>query len=321
MQIGDLTLSGNVFLAPMAGITDIPFRILCKEQGASLVYTEMVSAKAMHYNDKETLKLTLTHPDEGPVAVQIFGSDPKIMAEAAQTLSVREDIYIIDINMGCPAPKIVKNGEGAALMKKPELVRDIVRETVKASIKPVTVKIRAGWDKNSINAVEIASICEAEGAAAITVHGRTRDQFYSGSSDINIIKEVKRELRIPVIGNGDIKTPEDSKKMLEITGCNGIMIGRAAQGNPWIFKNITDYFENGLYINKQANNVLLETIIRQYTLMEATKGHRLAVLQMRKHIGWYLHGLYDSAKLRAHIFKLQNKQEVIETLKDALGEV
>lgn len=318
MQIGNLTLPGNIFLAPMAGVTDIPFRLLCKEQGASLVYTEMASAKAMHYNDAETIKLTDTHPDEGPVAVQIFGSEPEIMAEAAEKLSKRDDIAIIDINMGCPAPKIVKNGEGCALMKNPELVRRIVRAVVNCSSKPVTVKIRKGWDDNSVNAVEIAAICEEEGAKAVTVHGRTRGQYYSGKADWSIIKEVKKALTIPVIGNGDIKTPEDAKKVLDISGCNAIMVGRGAQGNPWIFKNIGDYLGKGVYINNKNNNLLFGTILRHYSLMEQYKGEKKAVLEMRKHIGWYLHGLYGSAGIRARIYKAQSKDEVTDILKNAL---
>ncbi len=318
MQIGNLTLSGNIFLAPMAGVTDLPFRLLCKEQGASLVYTEMVSAKAMHYNDTETLKLTETHQDERPVAVQIFGSEPEIMAEAAERLSRREDIALIDINMGCPAPKIVKNGEGCTLMKNPKLVRSIARAVVNSSLKPVTVKIRKGWDDKSINAIEIAAICEEEGVKAVTVHGRTREQYYSGNADWSIIKDVKSALTIPVIGNGDIKSPEDAKKMLDISGCDGIMVGRGAQGNPWIFKNIADYLGKGTYKSKPNNILLLETILRHYSLMEHFKGDRTAVLEMRKHIGWYFHGFYDSAKLRAKIFATQNKEEIVEILKNAL---
>lgn len=319
MKIGNLELSGNIFLAPMAGVTDIPFRILCKEQGASLVYTEMISSKALHYNDKETIELSETHPDERPVAVQIFGSEPEIMAEAAQFFSHRNDIALIDINMGCPAPKIVKNGEGCALMNKPELVRNIVREVVKASCKPVTVKIRKGWDDNSINAVLIASICEEEGAKAVTVHGRTREQFYSGKSDIYIIKEVKKALSIPVVGNGDVKEPEDAAKMFEITGCDAIMIGRGAQGNPWIFKKIINYLNNEVNTEKPDKEELLATILRHYALMEEYKGERKAILEMRKHIGWYLHGLHESAKIRAQIFQMQNKEDVFITLNNYLN--
>lgn len=318
MNIGNLQLSGNIFLAPMAGVTDLPFRLLCKEQGASLVYTEMISAKAMHYNDEETLKLSETHPDELPVAVQIFGSEPEIMAEAAQRLSHRQDLSLIDINMGCPAPKIVKNFEGSALMKKPALVRSIVREVVKASKKPVTVKIRKGWDESNINAVEIAAICEEEGALAVTVHGRTREQYYSGNADYNIIMEVKKALKIPVIGNGDIKRPEDAEKMLAATGCDAIMVGRGAQGNPWIFGNITEYLNKRVYNRKPDNKELLDTILRHYHLMEETKGERTAVLEMRKHLAWYLHGFPESAKIRALVFTLTKKKEVLETITTCL---
>ena len=319
MKIGNLELLGNIFLAPMAGITDLPFRLLCKEQGASLVYTEMVSAKAMHYNDAETMKMTRTLPDEGPVAVQIFGSEPEIMAEAADRLSHREDISLIDINMGCPAPKIARNNEGAALMKKPELVRRIVREVVKASTKPVTVKMRKGWDESSINAVTVAAICEEEGADAVTIHGRTREQYYSGNTDLNIIKEVKKALTIPVVGNGDIRRPEEAEKMIDFTGCNAIMVGRGAQGNPWIFKNIIDYFQNRVYIKTPPKEELLSTILRHYTLMETVKGERTAILEMRKHLAWYIHGYPDSAKVRARIFETQNKQEVLEIIKNYLA--
>lgn len=318
MKIGTLKLSGNVFLAPMAGVTDLPFRILCKEQGAALVYTEMISAKALHYNDEKTLKLSETHPEERPIGVQIFGSEPEIMAEAAYRLSNREDIDLIDINMGCPAPKIVKNCEGSALMKKPDLVRRIVREIVKASKKPVTVKIRKGWDEANVNAVEIAAICEEEGVSAVTVHGRTRDQYYSGNSDLSVIKEVKNTLSIPVIGNGDVRTPEDAKKMFDITGCDAIMIGRGAQGNPWIFKNVISFLSNGVYNNRPDNKELLETIKRHYALMEKFKGKRKALLEMRKHISWYLQGLPGCTRVRTEVFQTQSKNEVIEILEKYL---
>ena len=319
MTIGNLELKGNIFLAPMAGVTDLPFRLLCKEQGASLVYTEMVSAKALHYNDKETCGLLETHPDERPVAVQIFGSEPEIMAEAAEKLSHREEFALIDINMGCPAPKIVKNFEGSALMRNPELVRKIVREVVRASKKPVTVKIRKGWTESEVNAVKIALICEEEGAMAVTVHGRTREQFYSGNTDLNVIKEVKESLTIPVIGNGDIRSPEDAERMMQFTGCDGVMVGRGAQGNPWIFKRINEYYSHGRYDKSIDKIQLLETILRHYALMEEYKGERMALLEMRKHVGWYLHGLPGSAHIRAQIFRITNKEEVIQTLKDYLS--
>lgn len=319
MTIGSLELKGNIFLAPMAGVTDLPFRLLCKEQGASLVYTEMVSAKALHYNDNETWGLLETHPHERPVAVQIFGSEPEIMAEAAERLSHRDEFALIDINMGCPAPKIVKNFEGSALMRNPELVRKIVREVVRTSKKPVTVKIRKGWTESEVNAVKIALICEEEGAMAVTVHGRTREQFYSGNTDLNVIKEVKESLTIPVIGNGDIRSPEDAERMMQFTGCDGVMVGRGAQGNPWIFKRINEYYSHGRYDKSIDKIQLLETILRHYALMEEYKGERMALLEMRKHVGWYLHGLPGSAHIRAQIFRITNKEEVIQTLKNYLS--
>ena len=298
-----LTTWGNIFLAPMAGVTDLPFRVLCKEKGASLVYTEMVSAKAMHYKDKKTFEIARTHPDEMPIGVQIFGHEPDIMAEAAAWLSNQPNIALIDINMGCPAPKIVKNGEGAALMRKPDLVRHIVRETVRASQKPVTVKIRKGWDESSANAAQIASICEEEGAALVTVHGRTRDQQYSGTVDLDCIRKVKQALTIPVTGNGDIRSPEDALRMFEETGCDAVMVGRGAQGNPWIFENIVSYINNHTYNRNVSNQERLKTILKHYELMEKYKGERAAMLEMRKHVAWYLQGLPGSARVKTEIFK------------------
>jgi tRNA-dihydrouridine synthase B len=318
LLIGDVKLPGNIFLAPMAGVTDLPFRLLCKEQGASLVYTEMLSAKAMHYGDEGTFRLSETHPEERPVAAQIFGHEPEIMAEAAAVLSARDDICIIDVNMGCPAPKIIKNGDGACLMQKPALVREIVREIRKASKKPVTVKIRKGWDKSSANTVEIASICEEEGASAVTVHGRTRDQQYSGETDLECIREVKRALRIPVIGNGDIRLPEDARRMFEATGCDAVMIGRGAQGNPWIFNRILSYFKDGIYDIKVSNEERLRMILRHYGLMEEYKGENTAMREMRKHVAWYLRGLPGSARVKTEVFSTNDIDRVKSILKEYL---
>lgn len=314
MQIGNVIIPGNIFLAPMAGVTDLPFRLLCREQGASMVYTEMISAKAMHYQDKTTIELSRVHPDERPVAVQIFGSEPEIMAEAAAYFSEREDIAVIDINMGCPAPKIVKNGEGCALMRNPSLVRDIVGAVVKASGKPVTVKLRKGWDESSANVLDIAMICEEEGAKAVTVHGRTRDQFYSGKADWSIIKEAKKRLAIPVIGNGDVAAPEDAVRMLEETGCDAVMVGRGAQGNPWLFGNILEYLCTGSYTKAILPRERLDMILRHYALMEAYKGEHTAHLEMRKHVAWYLHGLPGAARVRTEIFKTQSIAEAKKLL-------
>lgn len=249
MKIGNVELENNVFLAPMAGVTDMVFRRLCKEMGCGLVYSEMVSAKGIRYNNKNTTQLLEIDPYEKPCAVQIFGSDPEVMAEMAGKLNEYEDIAVIDINMGCPAPKIVKNGEGSALSLKPDLAARIVEAVAKASKKPVTIKFRKGFDDNHINAVEMGKIAENNGASAVTVHGRTREQYYAGKADWDIIKAVKAEVKtIPVIGNGDIFTPEDAKNMLEYTGCDAIMIGRGCQGNPFIFKRVIHYLETGIIL-------------------------------------------------------------------------
>jgi len=307
---------GSIFLAPMAGVTDHPFRLLCREKGASLVFTEMVSAKALHYKDDKTFEIAKTYPDETPVGIQIFGHEPEIMAEAAAVLSKQPNVALIDINMGCPAPKIVKNGDGSALMKKPDLVRQIVREVVKASEKPVTVKIRKGWNDSSVNCIEIASICEEEGASMVTVHGRTREQQYSGNADWECIRSVKKALTIPVTGNGDVRSPEDALRMLEETGCDAVMIGRGALGNPWLFEQIQSFLRTGTYQKTIPNEERLQMIMRHYQLMVGDKGERLAMLEMRKHVAWYLHGLPNSAKVKAEIFNSCSTSQVKEIIRE-----
>lgn len=313
MKIGNVELSNRIFLAPMAGVTDMPFRVLCKEQGCGLVYTEMVSAKGMHYEDEKSTKLTLLDENEKPGAVQIFGSEPDIMAGVTEKLNA-SDASIIDINMGCPAPKITKNGEGSALMKRPEQVERIIRAVVKASIKPVTVKIRKGWDESSINAVEIAKIAEASGASAVTVHGRTREQYYSGKADWNIIREVKEAISIPVIGNGDVVGPREAKRLFEETGCDAIMIGRGAQGNSWIFKAVIKYLEEGVFVNEPTAQEKISTIIRHMNMLIEHKGERTGILEMRSHIAWYIKGMRDAAHTKQKIFKMTDKDEIISLL-------
>ncbi len=317
MKIGNVELDNRIFLAPMAGVTDMPFRVLCKEQGCGLVYTEMVSAKGMHYNDMKSTQLTLLDEKEKPGAVQIFGSEPEIMAEVAAKLD-KSDASIIDINMGCPAPKITKNGEGSALMKKPELVARIVRAVSGATEKPVTVKIRKGWDDATINAVEIAQIAEENGASAVAVHGRTREQQYSGKADWDIIKQVKQAVSIPVIGNGDVVGPKEAKRLFEETGCDAIMIGRGAQGNPWIFNQINKYLEEGVIVPLPTAQQKIETIIRHMNMLMEHKGERTGILEMRSHIAWYIKGLRDAAYTKQKIFTLTDKEEIFSLLQSFL---
>lgn len=317
MQIGSVKLDNNIFLAPMAGVTDISFRLLCKRQGCGLTYTEMVSAKGLHYKSDNTAVLLEIAAEEKPAAVQVFGSEPELVAEAARQAEAG-GAAIIDINMGCPTPKIVRNGDGSALMRKPELVRDIVRAAVKAVKAPVTVKIRKGWDDESVNAVEIASVAASEGAAAVTVHGRTREQFYSGAADWDIIRQVKAAIPIPVIGNGDITAPGDAGSMLEKTGCDAVMIGRGAQGNPWIFRRTIEYLETGRLLPEPTYEQRVEMIMTHMDMVAALKGESTGVKEMRKHAAWYLKGMPGSARIKAEIFTLTTCAEVKDILLDYL---
>lgn len=310
MKIGNVELNNNVFLAPLAGFTDLPFRLICKEQGAGLVFTEMVSAKGMYYNDEKTNLLTTIHEKERPVAMQIFGSDPKIMSSVVEgKLNDRDDIAIIDINMGCPAPKIVKNNDGCALMKKPSLVEQILKEVIKVSNKPVTIKIRKGFDEDNINGIEIAKIAEACGVSGITIHARTREMFYSGVADWDYIKKLKEQVSIPVIGNGDIFKPEDAINMLEHTGCDGVLIGRGSMGNPWIFKRILKMIDGK---PDEVPNIeeIIHLTIRHLEMSCAYKGERIGINEMRKHISHYFKGLKNSNEVRNLINKENDKENV-----------
>lgn len=305
LKIGNIQLDTNVLLAPMAGVTDITYRTICKEMGAGLVYTEMVSAKGLYYNDVKTKRLMKINEKNRPVSLQIFGSDPTIMAYVVdEYINERTDIDIIDINMGCPTPKIVKNGDGSALMKSPELAGEIVNKIKKVATKPVTVKIRAGWDSKTINAPEFAKILEFNGADMIAVHGRTREQFYTGKADYNIIKQVKENVNVPVVGNGDIYEPQDTIKMLEETNCDGVMIGRGILGNPWLIKNSVKVLNDDFNFYIVTPEERIEMVKRHAMMLTEELDEKIAILEMRKFAAWYMKGMKNSSDARGKINKI-----------------
>ncbi len=308
VQIGNVSIKGNLLLGPMAGVTDLPFRLLCKEQGADLVYTEMVSAKGVQYNNKNTEQLLQIAEEERPVALQLFGADPDILRDTSRRLEHR-NFDILDINMGCPVPKVVNNGEGSALMKRPDLIGEIVRKVATGYSKPVTVKIRKGFNEDCINAVEVARIAEENGAAAIAVHARTRDQFYSGKADWDVIRQVKEAVKIPVIGSGDIFTPLDAKAMLVQTGCDALMMARGTRGNPWLFAQIKEYLKTGILLEKPSFEEVHKMILRHAGMLADYKGEGIGIREMRKQVAWYTTGYPGSSKLR-------NQVNEIETMDD-----
>lgn len=314
MNIGNVKLKNKLVLAPMAGVTDLAFRKLCIEEGAGMTCTEMVSAKAVLYNNKNTDILLETFPQEHPSALQMFGSDPDIMAEIGARLADEYSFDIIDVNMGCPVPKIVNNGEGSALMKNPELVEKILTAMVKKISKPVTVKIRKGFNDEMVNAVEIAKIAESCGVAAVAVHGRTREQYYAGEADWDIIRRVKEAVSIPVVGNGDVTSPQDAARMLDETGCDAVMIGRAVRGNPWLFRQINAYLETGELINKPSGEEIGKMILRHGKMSVELKGEYTGIREMRKHVAWYLYGVQHAASLRNKVNFVETYDELEELI-------
>ncbi|MCM1045174.1 MAG: tRNA dihydrouridine synthase DusB [Candidatus Gastranaerophilales bacterium] len=318
LQIGNVVLENNVILAPMAGVTDLPFRLLCREQGAGLVCMEMVSAKAIYYKNKNTDSLMEMHPDEHPTSLQLFGSDPAILGEMARRIE-EQPFAILDFNMGCPVPKVVNNGEGSALMRNPRLAEQVLTALVKATDKPVTVKIRKGFDDAHVNAVDIARMAESCGVSAIAVHGRTREQYYSGKADWDIIAQVKDAVKIPVIGNGDVDSPEAAARLLAQTGCDGVMIGRAAQGNPWIFGEVVQFLETGTIPKRPEPSQKREMILRHAALQLKYKGEYTGVREMRKHLSWYTSGMPHSARFRQMINTMEKMEELIDGVNRIFG--
>lgn len=317
LKIGNVCLDNPVILAPMAGVSDLPFRLLCKEQGAGMVCTEMISAKAILYGNKNTEELMRIHPKEGPVSLQLFGSDPKIIGEMAKRIEDRP-FAVLDLNMGCPVPKVVNNGEGSALMKNPALAGKIIEAAARSIHKPVTVKIRKGFDETSINAVEIARIAQESGAAAVAVHARTREQYYSGQADWEIIARVKEAVRIPVLGNGDVTDAETALAMMEQTGCDGVLVGRAARGNPWIFREILAAMKGEAKPQRPDRQALYEMILRHAGLLAEYKGEYTAVREMRKHVAWYSTGLPHAAGMRRKINEMETMQQLTDGMKELL---
>ncbi|WP_027339578.1 tRNA dihydrouridine synthase DusB [Halonatronum saccharophilum] len=316
MKIGDVELEAPVLLAPMAGVTDLPYRRLVKEMGCPLVCTEMVSAKGLAYGNKKTERMLEILPVERPVSLQLFGNEPDILAKATQMVVEKSSPEIIDLNVGCPAPKIVKNGYGSALMKEPKLLGEVVKAMVEATDTTITVKIRKGWDDNNINAVEIAKIAQDNGAKAIIVHGRTREEFYTGKADWDIIRRVKESLEIPIIGNGDIFTLDDGVRMLKETGCDGVMVGRGAQGNPWLINQIAQYLKTGDKLDPPSAQERLDTAIKHLSYLVQYKGEPVGVKEMRKHASWYIKGLKNCTYAK----DLLNKAETLDGMKNILEE-
>ena len=309
LTIGNVSLANPVILAPMAGVSDLPFRLLCHEQGAGMVCSEMISAKAILYHNKNTEELMQIHPDEGPVSLQLFGSDPDIVSEMAKKIEERP-FSVLDLNMGCPVPKVVNNGEGSALMKNPLLAGKIIEKTAKAIQKPLTVKIRKGFDDAHVNAVEMAKIAQESGAAAVAVHGRTREQYYSGTADWDIIAQVKQAVKIPVIGNGDVVDAASALRLFEQTGCDGYMIARGAEGNPWIFRQILHYFDTGEHLARPDFSEVTEMLLRHAKMQIDCKGDYTGIREIRKHAAWYTAGYRNSSKLRGRINEVENYEQL-----------